>query len=113
LITDAGFEKGHPIIMQSESGVVINILGPSSEAKDENILMDIGNKSYAGYTHIALRVSSIEDTEAHFNELGYVITERMSFEGISPTFIRDPDRNVIEFNEYEGQYPGTRAQSVL
>lgn len=29
LIFDAGFEKGHPIIMRHASGVVLNLLGPS------------------------------------------------------------------------------------
>ena len=41
LITDTGFEKGHPVIMEHDSGVVLNLLGPATENKDENVLMDI------------------------------------------------------------------------
>lgn len=100
-ITDIGFEKGYPVIMQNPSGIVLNILGPSSEKKDENILMDVKDKNYAGYTHIALRVESLNETEKHFNELGYFITERMEFKQMRSLFIRDPDRNVIEFDEYQ------------
>jgi len=108
LITDIGFEKGHPVMMQNDTGVVLNILGPSSESKDENILMDIKDKQYAGYTHIALKVPSIIDAENYFNEKGYEITERFNFNGMSAIFIRDPDRNVIEFDEYEGNDPASR-----
>ncbi len=102
-INDKGFDQGHPIMMQNPNDIVLNILGPSSEEKDENILMDIDGKSYAGYTHIALRVASIKDAEKLFNEKGYTITGRMSFKSMSAIFIRDPDRNVLEFNQYESE----------
>ena len=108
MIRDIGFEQGHPVMMKNANNVVLNILGPSSEAHDENILMDVDDKHYAGYTHIALRVNSIKAAEDLFNELGYPITERMSFNGFHGIFIRDPDRNVIEFDEYEGAEPQTR-----
>ena len=111
LITDIGFENGHPVMMQNDAGIVLNILGPSSEEKDENILMDIESKQYAGYTHIALKVASIIDAENHFNEKGYEITERFDFKGMKAIFIRDPDRNVIEFDEYEGNDPASRVIS--
>ena len=108
LITDIGFENGHPVMMQNDAGIVLNILGPSSESNDENILMDIKDKQYAGYTHIALKVSSIIGAENYFYEKGYEITERFNFKGMSAIFIRDPDRNVIEFDEYEGNDPASR-----
>lgn len=50
LIADAGFEKGHPIIMRHASGVVLNLLGPSTEQDDENILMDIEQNTPATRT---------------------------------------------------------------
>ena len=45
--------------MEHPSGVTLNLLGPSTVAADENVLMDIDDK-YAGYTHVALNVQSIE-----------------------------------------------------
>ena len=72
---------------------------PSSNNKDENILIDTDVK-YAGYTHIALRVDSIAQTENIFKKYKYEITGRMKFEKMQAIFIRDPDKNVIEFNEY-------------
>ncbi len=36
--SDTGFEKGHPVIMEHPSGVVINILGPSDQPDGPNAL---------------------------------------------------------------------------
>ncbi len=107
LILDAGFEQGHPIILRHPSGVVLNLLGPSTEDADENVLMDIGRK-YAGYTHIALKVASLADAEAILAERGIEITGRFSFNDMNAIFVRDPDRNVIEFDEYPGDDPASR-----
>ena len=43
-LSDTGFEKGHPIIMQHPSGVVLNLLGPADTPNDKNILMDTDEK---------------------------------------------------------------------
>jgi lactoylglutathione lyase len=62
----------------------------------QNVLMDVPEK-HAGYTHVALRVTSIEDTVAELARLGVPLSggpQRLG-SGIS-LFIRDPDRNVIE-----------------
>jgi len=101
LIVDIGFEQGHPIMMRHPSGIVLNLLGPSSENKDENILMDIDRK-YAGYTHIALNVESVAKAETFFTDKGITITEKFTYKKMHAIFVRDPDKNVIEFNEYEG-----------
>ena len=61
--------------------------------------MDIKDR-YAGYTHIALNVDSVNQTASVFKQLNYAITEEMQFANMKAIFIRDPDRNVIEFNEY-------------
>lgn len=98
-IRDLGYDEGRPVTMRHPSGVALNLLGPSSVTTDENILMDIKNK-YAGYTHIALTVDSINQTVDLFKQLSYAITGEMQFENMKAIFIRDPDRNVIEFNEY-------------
>ncbi len=107
LLADAGFDQGHPIFMRHPSGVVINLLGPSSEEKDENILMDVPTK-YAGYTHISLKVTSLDELEAFLNEKKIQITGRFTFKDMRALFIRDPDRNVIEFDDYPGGEPEAR-----
>ncbi|MFQ5581510.1 MAG: VOC family protein [Mariprofundaceae bacterium] len=100
-ILDAGFKDGHPVIMQHASGVTLNLLGPSSQKKGVNILMDVSEK-YAGYTHIALRVESLEATRKTLKKLGIEITDSFEFgKAMSAVFIRDPDRNVIELDEVD------------
>lgn len=99
LIQDAGFDKGHPVIMQHPSGVVVNLLGPANTMDDSNILMDVDEK-YPGYTHIALTVSSLDDAREFMKTNGVEISGSFSFQNMSAIFIRDPDRNVIELDAY-------------
>ncbi len=106
LVADAGFDEGHPIIMRHPSGVVLNILGPTSEERDENVLMDIDPK-YAGYTHLALEVDSLAEAKAFLADKGIEITGGFSFKTMTAIFIRDPDRNVIELDEYSGDDPAS------
>ncbi len=107
LVTDTGFDKGHPVIMEHDSAVVLNLLGPATEDKDENVLMDLEQK-FAGYTHMALRVESLPDAEQFLGDNRIEITGRFSFKDLSAVFIRDPDRNVIELDAYPGEEPATR-----
>ena len=86
-------------VLEHPSGVNINlILNASSDSPDENILMDVPVK-YAGYTHFALEVSDYESARDYVNALGIEITGQVEFEGARFFFIRDPDRNVIEFHQ--------------
>lgn len=101
LMSDTGFEQGHPVIMQHSSGLVINILGPATEMSESNILMDVDQK-FPGYTHVALHIESVKDAEILIEHLGIAITGRHRFKGINTIFIRDPDRNVIELVEHSG-----------
>lgn len=107
VVAEGIFEQGHPIIMQHPSGVVINVLGPSTEPDGPNVLMDAENKP-SGYTHMALHVNSIDETKAFFDNIGVPITGSIAFKGLKAIFVRDPDNNVIEFDEYEGDNPDTR-----
>jgi catechol 2,3-dioxygenase-like lactoylglutathione lyase family enzyme len=100
VVSDTGFESGHPIIMRHSSGVVLNLLGPANSSGDDNILMDVSEK-YPGYTHMALTVSSLELTRDFITRQGIEITGSFSFGDMSAIFIRDPDRNVIELDAYE------------
>ena len=99
LITDIGFEKGHPVIMKHGSGVVLNLLGPATVADGSNILMDIDEK-YTGITHFALTVASLDETKTFVTGIGIEITGSFSFGDMAAIFIRDPDRNVIELDAY-------------
>jgi hypothetical protein len=96
---DAGFEDGHPIIMEHRSGVVLNLLGPATATGSENILMDVEEK-HTGITHVALTVSSLDDARTFMEENDVGITGSFSFGDMSAIFIRDPDRNVIELDAY-------------
>ena len=99
LISDVGFEDGHPVIMKHDSGVVLNLLGPATVADGSNILMDVDEK-YTGITHVALTVASLEKTKAFVTGIGIEITGSFSFGDMAAIFIRDPDRNVIELDAY-------------
>ena len=107
-LADAGFEQGHPIIMEHPSGVVINVLGPATGEAEGNVLMDVEAK-HPGYTHIALRVDSLDATRAFMDEHGIEVTGGFEFGGLRALFIRDPDRNVIEFDERIDQAEDARA----
>ena len=106
-LSDAGFERGHPVIMRHPSGVVLNLLGPSNTPNDRNILMD-GDEKYPGITHVAFKVGSLEATRQFLAEQGIPLSGQFSFKDLRAVFIRDPDRNVIELDAYAGAEPETR-----
>lgn len=110
LVTDTGFEQGHPIMMEHPSGIVLNLLGPGTDEEDQNVLMDREEK-HAGYTHMSLRIESLPEAEAFFEANDIPITGRFSFKNMNAIFVRDPDRNVIEFDEYPGDQPASRLKS--
>lgn len=105
VISDTGFGSGKPIIMRHPSSVTVNLLGPA--IKNGNILMDI-DKKYSGFTHMALKVGSVLESEKYFDHESIQITGRFTFEGMKAIFVRDPDGNVIEFDEYIGEVVTTR-----
>lgn len=104
LVSDAGFESGHPVIMKHPSGVVLNLLGPADVPGPTNILMDI-NEKHTGITHVALTVDSLAQAKAFVVEHDIQITGSFSFGNMSAIFIRDPDRNVIELDAYDATSP--------
>jgi len=107
LISDVGFEHGHPIIMQHKSGVVINLLGPSNASLGQNVLMDIEDK-HAGITHVSYKVGSIDEAKSFLASKNIKLTGEFNFKGLHAIFIRDPDRNVIELDYYPDAEPLTR-----
>lgn len=87
-------------IMEHPSGVIINFILNADSGITENILMDVKER-YPGYTHIALDVSDINAVQKQVEELGIKITEgpiTLQNGGIM-FFIRDYDKNVIEFHQ--------------
>ncbi|HEV2676988.1 MAG TPA: VOC family protein [Aliidongia sp.] len=93
---------GRSIGLVNEAGARINLIY-NGRLRDDggNILMDIADK-WPGYTHAAFLVDSIDDLVVWLKEQDIDITEGPSVFGHGRRkvcFIRDPDRNVIEFDE--------------
>ena len=92
------------VIVRNAQGVEINFIVNGAPPPDgRNVLIDVAEK-HPGYTHVALRVASIDNTIAELGSLGIEITEgpvRLG-SGVS-VFIRDPDRNVIELREHDAR----------
>ena len=87
-------------IMGHPSGVNINFILNADPGVTENILMDVKEK-YPGYTHIALDVNDIKAVQEKIRDLGIKITEGPITlpKGGVMFFIRDQDKNVIEFHQ--------------
>lgn len=87
-------------IMKHPSGVNINFILNADSGISNNVLMDIPER-HPGYTHMALDVTDIGAVQATIENLGIEITEGPVTlpNGDVMLFIRDPDRNVIEFHQ--------------
>ncbi len=88
------------VILQNDKGVELNLVVNAASSFDgKNRLMDVPEK-FPGYTHVALRVASIEAAAAFVSGLGLAITEgpKRLGPGIS-LFLRDPAANVIELRQ--------------
>ena len=87
-------------IMEHPSGVNINFILNADSPVRENILMDVPEK-LAGYTHVALEVTDLEAVKSRLTELGIPLSGGPVKVpgGAEFVFIRDPDKNVIEFHQ--------------
>lgn len=87
-------------VMEHPCGVNINLILNADTSTDENILMDVVEK-YPGYTHIALDVNNIKTAQDAVEQMGIHITEGPITlpNGDVMFFIRDQDKNVIEFHQ--------------
>ncbi len=87
-------------IMEHISGININLILNADSGIANNILMDITER-HTGYTHIALNVKDIKSIESKIYALGIKITEGpiTLSNGDIMFFIRDQDKNLIEFHQ--------------
>ena len=92
-------------IMEHPSGVNINFILNADSGIADNILMDVPER-HPEYTHMALDVTDIEAVQATIDNLGIEITEGPITlpDGGIMFFIRDQDRNVIEFHQNPPQH---------
>lgn len=87
-------------VMEHPSGVNINFILNANSGLKENILMDVPEK-HPGYTHFALEITDIQAVENNLKKFGITVTEGPITlpDGAAMLFIRDPDKNVIEFHQ--------------
>ena len=87
-------------IMEHPSGVNINLILNANSGIDENISMDVPEK-HPGYTRMSLDVTDIAAVEVTLKKLQIEIAEGpITFpNGGAMLFIRDQDKNVIEFHQ--------------
>ena len=94
-------DQEHVVVLKHNSSIEINLLDSGNDDNEQkNILMDVDRK-YPGYTHYAIEVHSVEKAKQHLESIGFAITEGpVTFgDGKRSIFIRDPDKNVIEFTQ--------------
>lgn len=83
------------------AGLRIHLIYNGSVPPEGNVLMDTPVK-WPGYTHAAFIVDDLDELVAWLRKAGIRITEGPSVFGHGRRkvcFIRDPDLNVLEFNE--------------
>lgn len=88
-------------IVEHPSGININFILNANQPENSNVLMDVETK-HTGYTHVALEVTDAELMKEELDKLGIPLTGDMKHPTGRSLFIRDPDKNVIEFCEYIG-----------
>lgn len=84
----------------NDAGVRINLVYNGIPHPDRNVLMDAPEK-WPGYTHYAVLVDNLQAVLDWAEQEGIAVTEGPVVIGDRRTvaFIRDPDGNVIEFDE--------------
>jgi lactoylglutathione lyase len=86
-------------ILEHPSGTTINFILNADSPQVENVLMDMPAK-HPGYTHMALSVTDVDAVVMELAQQDITMTEGpVDFPGARAVFVRDPDNNVIEFNQ--------------
>jgi catechol 2,3-dioxygenase-like lactoylglutathione lyase family enzyme len=95
---DPDFTDEHVAEIVNAAGIRMNLIF-NGETRANNILLDEPVK-WPGYTHAAFIVDRLDDILRWAAERGIAITEGPVDWGRRITcFLRDPDGNVLEFNE--------------
>ena len=92
---------GQSIGLVNSAGARINLIYNGTAPTEHNVLMDNAYK-WPGYTHAAFIVDDLDALVEWLRHEGIAITEGPSTFGHGRRkvcFIRDPDGNVIEFDE--------------
>lgn len=93
--------RGRSIGLVNRAGARINLIYNGQTPEGGNVLMDIAEK-FPGYTHAAFIIDDMDALVRWLNSKAIAITEGPSVFGRGRRrvcFIRDPDGNVIEFDE--------------
>ncbi len=96
---DLGFDAGHPVVIENKDGVVLHLIGPSTDKRGVNVMLDVDEK-YSGVTHLTFHVSSIEKTQLRLEAHDIPFESSFESEESMSLYIRDPDGNVIVLDEY-------------
>ena len=100
-VEDPEFTNARVAEIVSPDGVRLNLIF-NGEARDNNVLLDEAQR-WPGYTHAAFTIDRLQDILDWADERGVAITEGPHDWGRRLTcFLRDPDGNVLEFNELKG-----------
>jgi len=88
-------------ILQHPCGLELNLILNAPDAAAPNALMDVAHK-LPGITHISLVCVDLGVAQEKLESAGYPITEGpIRFPtGTRAIFVRDPDRNVVEFDQF-------------
>lgn len=88
-------------LLRHPGGLEVNLILNANTGDGENVLMDTSEKR-AGFTHVALAVPDLDAVYAHLQDVGIEITGGpMQYPGgARGLFVRDPDRNVVEFYQH-------------
>jgi len=94
--------QGKSCGLVNDAGARINLIyNGQTPPERKNVLLDIPER-WPGYTHAAFIIDNLDELVAWLNQQGIQITEGPSIFGHGRRkvcFIRDPDGNVIEFDE--------------
>lgn len=97
-VIDPVCSNGRVAEIVSNAGVRLNLIF-NGEPRPNNILLDEARR-WPGYTHAAFVVAHLQDIIDWATDRGIAITEGPHDWGRRLTcFLRDPDGNVLEFNE--------------
>lgn len=100
-VPDECYPQHQTVGLVNQNGLHINLItnADAGRKSHQNILVDVDMK-FPGITHLALLVNNLQDVMKLILTRGIVITEGpIALRNRKIFFIRDPDGNVIEFDQ--------------